>query len=197
MLPMDRIETGGRLIKKKQRRVVHERASEREQLPHPARQAPGCGIAFFPEISQAQQIRDPFIQFRYRHATSAAEKAKILFYREVRIQTKALRDVTKLRPDLLPFLPDVVTCDGRFSAGRMSQAAQHPNRRRLTGAVSPKEPEDCSRNNGEGNVPHRLNVAKKLAQSVEHNHWFIHFRKVIAMAEQDLQPGNASLEVSA
>jgi hypothetical protein len=36
-----------------------------------------------------------------------------------------------------------------------------------------------------------------LAQSVEYDHRFIHFRKVIAMAEQDLQPGNVPLEVSA
>jgi hypothetical protein len=36
-----------------------------------------------------------------------------------------------------------------------------------------------------------------LAQLIEHDHWFIHFRKVIAMAEQDLQPGNVPLEVSA
>src|SRR5690242_7751224 len=194
---MNGIETGGRFIKKEQRRVVHERASEREQLPHPARQAPGRGIAFFSEISEAQQIRDAFIQFRYRHATSTAEKAKILLHREVRIQTKALRDVTKLRPHLLPFLPDVVACDGRFSASRMGQAAQHPNSRRLTCAVSPKEPEDCSRNDGEGNFPHRLNVAKMPAQSVENDHRITHFRKLIAMAEQDLQPGNVSLEVFA
>jgi hypothetical protein len=38
-------------------------------------------------------------------------------------------------------------------------------------------------------------VAEPLAQLVEHDHRFIHLRKVIAMAEQDLQPGNASLEV--
>jgi hypothetical protein len=79
----------------------------------------------------------------------------------------------------------------------MRQAAQHPNGRRLTGAVSPKESEDCPPSDGEGNFPHSLNVAKMLAQSVEHDHRFIHFRKVIAMAEQDLQPGNVSLEVSA
>src|SRR5438876_3481259 len=98
---MHRIETRGRFIEKEQRRVVHQRATEREQLPHPARQATRGGIAFFPEISQAQEIRDAFIQFRYRHATSAAEKAKILLHGEVRIQTEALRDVTKLRPHLL------------------------------------------------------------------------------------------------
>src|SRR5215467_9475197 len=108
---MDRIETRGRFIEKKQRRVVHQCATEREQLPHPARQATGRGIAFFPEISEAQQIRDALIQFRYGHTTSAAEKTKILLHREVGIQTEALRDITKLRPHLLPFLPDVVACD--------------------------------------------------------------------------------------
>src|SRR5438045_8907885 len=99
---MDRVETGRRFVKKEQRRVVHERASQREQLPHPAREAPGRGIAFFPEISEAQQIRDAFIQFRYRHATSAPEKAKILFHRESGIQTKALRHRTKLTQPPLP-----------------------------------------------------------------------------------------------
>jgi len=90
-----------------------------------------------------------------------------------------------------------VACNGRFAAGRMRQAAQHPNGRRLASAVSTKKSEDCPRSNGEGNFPHRLNVAIMLAQPVEHDHWFIHFRKVIAMAEQDLQPGNVPLEVSA
>src|SRR5438034_10388762 len=157
---MDRIETRGRFIEKEQRRLVHKRATEREQLPHSARQATGRGIAFLAEISEAQQIRDAFIQFRYGHATSAAEEAKILLHREVGIQTEALRDVTKLRPHLLPFLPDVVACDGRFSAGRMGQAAQHPDGGRLASAVSSKKSEDCSRSDGEGNFPHRLNVAK-------------------------------------
>src|SRR4030095_7983615 len=194
---MDRIEARGRFIEKEKRRVVHQRATERDQLPHPARQTPGRGVAFFPEISEAQQIRDTFIQFRYGHATSAAEKAKILLHREVGIQTEALCDVTKLRPHLFPFLPDVVAGDGRFSAGRMRQAAQHPNGRRLASAVSTKKSKDCPRSNGQGNFPYRLNVPKMLAQLVEHDHWFIHFRKVIAMAEQDLQPGNVPLEVSA
>jgi hypothetical protein len=194
---MNRIETRRRFIEEEQRRVMHERAAECEQLPHSARQATSRRIAFFPEISEAQQIRDPFIQFRYWHATGAAEKAKILLHREVWIQTEALRDVTKLRPHLLPFLPDVVAGDGCFSAGWMGQATQHPDGRRLARAISTKKSEDCPRSNGEGNVSHCLNIAKMLAQLREHDHWFIHFRKVIAMAEQDLQPGNVPLEVSA
>jgi hypothetical protein len=36
-----------------------------------------------------------------------------------------------------------------------------------------------------------------LAQFVEHDHRFTHLRNVIAMAEQDLQPGDAPLEVCA
>src|SRR6516162_7403173 len=142
---MNRIETRGRFIEEEQRRVVHERATEREQLPHSARQATSRSIALSPEISEAQQIRDPFIQFRYRHATGTAEKAKILLHREVWIQTEALRDVTKLRPNLLPFLPDVVAGDGGFSTSWMGQATQHPYGGRLAGAVGPKKSEDCPR----------------------------------------------------
>jgi hypothetical protein len=78
----------------------------------------------------------------------------------------------------------------------MGQAAQHPDGSCLASAVSAKKSEDCPRIDGEGNFPHRLNVAETFAQLVEHNHWFIHFRKVIAMAEQDLQPGSVPLEVS-
>ena len=194
---MHRIEARGRLIEKEQGRVVHERATEREQLPHPSGQTPGRGVAFFLQIGEAQQIRDLFIQLCHRHAASAAEKAKIFFHRQVGIQTEALRDVTKLRPHLLPLLPDVVAGDRRCSAGRMRQAAQHPNGGRLAGAVRTEKSKDRSRSNGEGNFPHGLNVAKMLAQPVEHDHRFIHFRKVIAMAEQDLQPGNVPLEVCA
>ena len=100
-------------------------------------------------------------------------------------------------PHLLPFLPDVVACNGRFSAGRMRQAAQHPNGGCLASPIRTEKAKYRSRSNGKGNFPHRLNVAKMLAQPIEHDHWFIHFRRVIAMAEQDLQPGNVPLEVSA
>jgi hypothetical protein len=40
-----------------------------------------------------------------------------------------------------------------------------------------------------------LNLTKMLAQLLEHDHRFIHLRKLIAMSEHDLQPGNVSLEV--
>jgi hypothetical protein len=42
-----------------------------------------------------------------------------------------------------------------------------------------------------------LDIAETLAQVVEHDHRFIHLRNVIAMAEQDLQPGDVPLEVCA
>jgi hypothetical protein len=79
----------------------------------------------------------------------------------------------------------------------MGQAAQHPNGGCLASAIRTEKAKYRSWSNGKGNFPHRLNVAKMLAQPIEHDHWFIHFRKVIAMAEQDLQPGNVPLEVSA
>ena len=85
--------------------------------------------------------------------------------------------------------------DRRRATSRMRQPAQHPNRTRLAGAVGAEKSEDRSGCNGEGNLPHGLDVAETLAQLVEHDHRFIHLRNVIAMAEQDLQPGDVPLEV--
>jgi hypothetical protein len=79
----------------------------------------------------------------------------------------------------------------------MGQPAQHPNRRRLARTVGAEKSKDRSGCNREGNVPHGLDVAETPAQLVEHDHRFIHLRNVIAMAEQDLQPGDVPLEVCA
>jgi hypothetical protein len=79
----------------------------------------------------------------------------------------------------------------------MRQPTQHSDRGRLACAISAEKSEDRSGCNREGNLPHGLDVAETLAQLVEHDHRFIHLRNVIAMAEQDLQPADVSLEVCA
>ena len=84
-----------------------------------------------------------------------------------------------------------------LSAGRMGQATQHPNGGCLASAIRPKKAKYRSRSNGRETPEPPGTSPKMLAQPIEHDHWFIHFRKVIAMAERNLQPGNVPLEVSA
>ena len=195
MLAMNRIEARRRFIEEKQRWIVHERATECEQLAHPAGQTTRSGVALFLQISQVQQVCNTLVQLRHRDAAGAAEKPKILLHREIGIQTKALGDVAKLRPHLLSFLPYVMAGNARFTAAGMSEAAQHPNGGGFPRSICPEESEYCSRRDAERDFPDRLNIAETLAQPVEHDHGFVHFRKVIAMAEQHLQPGNVPLEV--
>jgi hypothetical protein len=79
----------------------------------------------------------------------------------------------------------------------MRQPTQHPDRRRLARAIGAEESEDRSGRDCKRDFPYCLNVAETLAQLVDHDHRFIHLRNVIAMAEEDLQPGDVPLEVCA
>ena len=63
LLSMNGIETHGRLIKKKQRRVVYERTTDREQLPHAPGQARRRDILFFLKVRQTKQMANPLFQF--------------------------------------------------------------------------------------------------------------------------------------
>ncbi len=73
-LPMHRIESGSRFIQKKQRRIVNQRATEREQLAHAAGQASRRGRSLLFEIGQAQQSADARFQFRRGNTTRAAKE---------------------------------------------------------------------------------------------------------------------------
>ena len=142
---MHRIESGGRFVEKKQRRIMHERAAEREQLPHSAGKTAGRSFAFRLQIRQLQQIRDSFLQFVTRHATGAAEKSHVLLHRQVAIEAETLRDITELPAHEMPLLPRIGPVNLRRSAGRPGQAAKHPHRRRFARAVRAEKTEDLAR----------------------------------------------------
>ena len=142
LLAMDRVEAGRGLVQKKQRRIVDERAIEREQLPHSAGQTSGRRLAFWLEIGQTEQTRDAFIQLRAGHPAGAAKKAKVLFDRQIGIKTEALRDVTEFRPHKMSIFPDVEAGDRGAAAGRAGQSAKHPHGRGLARAVRAEETEN-------------------------------------------------------
>ena len=54
LLPMHRVESGSWFIEEKQRRIVHERATEGEQLPHAARKTASGGFALRFQVGQAE-----------------------------------------------------------------------------------------------------------------------------------------------
>ena len=59
LLAMNGIEAGSRFVEKKKRRIVHERAGHREHLAHAAGEFAGHGAAFFFQVGQFQQTREP------------------------------------------------------------------------------------------------------------------------------------------
>ena len=80
---MHRIEAGGRLIEKKQRRLMDQRAAEREQLPHSAREAASGGIAFRLQVHLPEQSLDPRVQFVRRNPVGAGKKTQVLEHGQI------------------------------------------------------------------------------------------------------------------
>ena len=93
-----RAEAGGRFVQEKQRRVMHERASKGEQLPHAAGETTGRGIAFCLQIGQIKQPFRPLRQLSAGHTTGAPEEANILLDGEIPVEAETLRSCFVLRP---------------------------------------------------------------------------------------------------
>src|SRR5262245_49877252 len=116
---MHRVEPARRLIKKQNRRIVHEGTTDRQQLTHSTGQIVSSRGPFFFQVNNVKQAVDSLLDLSTRHIIGAGEKAKIFQDREVAIQAKALRDVAELGPYFLPLCPCVYSFNSRMSAGWM------------------------------------------------------------------------------
>src|SRR5207249_7243798 len=59
LLPVNGIKACCRFVKKKERRIVHQRATDRQQLPHAARKTSRGSINFFLQVAQQKQALNP------------------------------------------------------------------------------------------------------------------------------------------
>src|SRR5215469_13622157 len=107
------------------------------------------------------------------------EKAEIFQNREITVQTEALRDISELRAYAFPIRPDVCALDGRVTACRMGQAAQHPHRRCFAGAIRAEKTKNRSRLDLKRKILHSVDAAETLAQMVEHDHRFAHVETLL------------------
>src|SRR5439155_26061882 len=88
-------------------------------------------------------------------------------------------------------LGDIEAADQRRSAARTDRGRQHPDRRRLAGAVRPEQAEDLAGSDVEFDALHGLDATRvHLAELPHFDHVFLlrHIRRaavVIAMTERD------------
>src|SRR6476620_1495698 len=156
---------------------MDQRAAEREQLAHAARQAARRRIAFRLQVHLAQQSLDPRLQFVRRDPVGACKKAQVLEDGQIRIEAESLRHVAKLRPYRVALLPRICPINRCQAGCRMNQSAKHTHRRRLAGAVRTEESENLSTVDLEGEIAHRLEIAVRFRQAAKDYDWLVHLRK--------------------
>src|SRR5262245_34292960 len=175
LLTMHRVEPARRLIKEQDQRIVHQRATDRQQLPHSTRQIVSCRVSFFFQVNYLKQAVDSLFDISTRHVIGAGEKAKIFEDREVAIEAEALRNVAEFGAHFLTLFPCVYAFDGRMSAGGMRETAQHSHGRRLAGSIRPEKTKDRARLDCQREVLHGMDSTVTLAQMMERDDRVIHF----------------------
>src|SRR5678815_5395193 len=78
-----RIDASGRLIEKKNRRLMHQRASHGEALSPTPREECSAPVKIRLEVSERDQFVAPFLQVAVPKAVELAGKEQVLVYREL------------------------------------------------------------------------------------------------------------------
>src|ERR1043165_9498408 len=94
---MDWVEPRGRLIKKEERWIVDQRATEREQLAHPTGKTAGRRVTLLSQIDQPEENLDSLCGFVRRNAIGPGKEAEVFAHRQIAVETEALCHVAKLR----------------------------------------------------------------------------------------------------
>ncbi len=122
---------------------MHERAGERETLLDAAGKRAGVHVLLPGELEDLDDLLPPRRDLVGRHEVHLGEELDVLVDREVVVERELLRHVADARLHAVGVLHDVDAVDGGRSLARREQATEHPDRRRLAGAVRAEESEDA------------------------------------------------------
>ena len=139
-----RVHTAGRLVQEDDGWLVQNRAAERQTLAPAAGQIARQGPL---TSSQAGHFDDEFAPFGdplVVEAVQPAEEPDVLVDCQQFIQGEPLGHVADAALHLLGIAAHVDAADDRGAGGRLEQAAEHADGRRLAGAVGAEEAEDFS-----------------------------------------------------
>jgi hypothetical protein len=136
-----RVERRVRLVQDQQRRVVEERAAEREPLRHAARVGRDALVARVPEAEALEEHPDPLAALT--DAVEAAVEVEVLERGQLTVDERLVPD----EPD-----PGTLDRDLERAARRRRQPGEEPEEGRLPGAVRPRDDQHAARCEVEGDV---------------------------------------------
>ena len=144
--PGARIEARGRLVEQQDLRVVDEGVGQAEPLLHAARQRLDV-VRRACRPRSTSSSRSPIIRRRAggRQAVAAGEEVEVLPDLHVVVDTEDVGHEAEDATDLVGVPGDRPAVDLGVAGRRLEQGRQHPQRRRLAGAVRADEAEDLAR----------------------------------------------------
>ena len=165
----DRVHSERGLVQEEEPGLVDEGAGEPELLLHPPGELPREPVG---ERLQARELEEPLEPRRPLRPGNLVEigiEAQVLEHRQVGVEPEALRHVGNLRLDALGIPDDAGSEDLGLSRRRTKHPREHPEKRRLSGAVRPHEAEELSRHGFERDAVDRGLTAERLREARDAN----------------------------
>src|SRR5664279_332086 len=156
------LNAGRRLIQEQDRGTMQDSASEGQALLPTAGERGNQRPLATGESRHVNGKLNARGKFARRNAIDAAEKAQILFHREVAVEREFLRHVTDPLADSFRVECYVNTGDQCAACARAQQAAKDADDRRLAGSIGPEEAHDFSACDAETDVVDGDKLAKPL-----------------------------------
>ena len=160
------VERAERLVEQQHLRRVHERPRERDALLLAAGELPRLPLLVALERDQAQDLAHAALQLRAADALAPQAERDVLADREVREERVALEDGVDVAPVRRP-TGHVLVGEQDAARGRLLEAADHPQRRRLAAAGGPEKREERAALDVEAEVVDRDDVVEALRDALQ------------------------------
>ena len=154
LLDTGRVEAVHRLVEDDEVGIAEQGRGDSEALPHAGRIAFDLALRIPGQPDLIEQPVDPLCAL----ALGLRQHLEIAAAGEEGIEVAAVDQRADPAKDR-GIGAQVLAEQPRLARGRSDQADQHPDRRRLAGAVGPEEAVDLSRTDREGDVAHRPHSA--------------------------------------
>ena len=142
------VEAGERLVQQHEPRLVQQRALEGQTLPHAAGENADPVGGAVRESRLRERRLDPVR--RSGVAVQAGEEIQVLTGRQFRVDLEIVREIAETAPERRTQLARRALTIENPSARRRDQCGEHPEQRRLAGAVRAEKPDDLARPDREG-----------------------------------------------
>ena len=141
-------------------------ARDRQSPLHAARKRLHFARAALGQLHELEQLLRPLAHLLARQAEVAPVDEEVLVDGELHVERVFLRDDPEARADLRAFVHGIHAENAQRAAARRRDAADHPHRGALAGAVGPEEAERLARLHREVDSVDCGEVAEALRQSL-------------------------------